>query len=174
MFATVVGMVAPTGKYRKFVTLIMGFALLAVMLQPLSRFSGDIPVTDWFMGVLPAVDSFSETNYSTWRGNYLNAAFEAQLEAQLKALLEQNNFIVYMADFEYTDDFSRITAVRVAVRKNYYAEANRRVPFIRIEPVQVNRQNEVEECPTQTAVKNLISSFYNVDMAHIHVEVRER
>ena len=46
MFATVAGMVAPAGKYRKFVSLVMGFILLAIMLAPLARWSGEVPITD--------------------------------------------------------------------------------------------------------------------------------
>ena len=179
MFATVVGMIAPTGKYRKFVSLVMGFILLAIMLAPLARWSGEIPVTQWFSGVVPqyAMPTNAETNYTVWRNNYLRTAFESQLEAQLTNLLTQNNFAVYSAAFTYTDDFSQITAARVAVSRAAYAEENRRVPFIRIEPVQINRPDgstAEEDCPTATAAKNLISEFYNIDRAHIHVEVRER
>jgi len=176
MFATVVGMIAPTGKYHKFVSLVMGFILLAIMLAPLARWSGEIPVTQWFSGVVPQYampgDS-AETNYTAWRNNYLRTAFEAQLETQLTNLLVQSNFTVYFAEFDYSDDFSRITSVRVAVSRAA-EEENRRVPFIRIEPVQISRPDAEADCPTATAAKNLISEFYNIDMAHIYVEVRER
>jgi len=172
MFATVVGMIAPTGKYRKFVSLVMGFILLAVMLAPLARWSGEIPVTQWFSGVVPqyAMQVDAETNYTAWRSSYLRTAFESQLEMQLRNLLVQNDFIVYSAEFTYADDFSRITSVSVAVRR--IEEQDRRVPFIRIEPVQINRGDDEEDCPTAEAAKNLISEFYNIDMAHIHVEIR--
>jgi len=173
MFATVVGMVAPTGKYRKFVSLVMGFILLAVMLAPLARWSGEIPVTQWFSGIMPHEGDFAnnETAYGQWRSTYLRDAFETQLRAQLNGLLSQNGFTVYSADFSYTDDFSRITAVQVIVSRT--AEEVRRVPFIRIEPVQVGRNDQEESCPISDDAKNLISEFYNLPAQHIHVNVQK-
>ena len=173
MFATVVGMVAPTGKYRKFVSLVMGFILLAVMLAPLARWGGEIPVTQWFSGIVPHEGDFSgsETTYGQWRNTYLRGAFEDQLRTQLKGLLSQNGFTVYSTDFSYTDDFSRITAVRVTVSRA--AEDARRVPFIRIEPVQVGRNDQDEPCAISDEAKNLISEFYNLPLQHIHVNVQK-
>ena len=170
MFATVVGMIAPSGKYRKFVSLVMGFILLAVMLAPLARFGGgDIPITEWFSEILTAQGEADPGRaYTQWRNTYLREAFETQLRTQLINLLTQNGFTVYSSDFSYTEDFSRITSVRVTVSRQ--AEENRRVPFIRIEPVQINEDNTT--CPIATDAKNLISEFYTLPVPHIHVTVQ--
>jgi len=169
MFATVATMVAPAGKYRKFVSLVMGFILLAAMLAPLARFSGDIPVTQWFSGVVPEGVS-PDSAYATWRSSYLSQAFTQQLEAQLAGMLGQQGFQVHSASFTYADDFSRLTSVTVAASRE---EENRpRQPFIRIQPVQVGAPQADNHCETATEIKSLISQFYNLDKAHIHVEVR--
>ena len=172
MFAAVVGMLAPQGKYKKFVSLVMGFILLSIMIAPLARFSGEIPVTDWFSGLAHQSQSYEnlETSYANWRNTYFHGAFEAQLATQLTNLLTQNGFEVHDAHITFLEDFTALTGVQVTVSER--EETPQRVPFIRIQPVQVSRQEEPEACTTSTAVKNLISEFYNLSQAHINVTVR--
>ena len=176
MFATVVGMLAPTGKYKKFVSLVMGFILLSMMIQPLARFTTQVPVTDWFGALAPHGQTNDwENSYEHWRNTYLRTAFEAQLTTQLTALLTQNNFTVHNAIFTFADDFSAIYTTRVTISQR--EEETTRVPFIRIQPPQPirvgNHSQEPEPlpCPTATAAKNLISQFYNLPLAHIYVTV---
>lgn len=171
MFVTVAGMIAPEGKYKKFVSLVMGFILLGVMLAPLASFSGDIPITQWFSGIIPQETINAETTYTRWRNTYLQTAFEYQLESQLSAMLYQNGFTLYNANFTYTDDFSRITSLSVTVNPTSYE--TRRVPFIRIEPVRITPQAEYQYCQTAAEVKNLISQFYNLPQSHIYVNVQQ-
>jgi len=176
MFATVAGLITPAGKYKKFVSLVLGFILLVLMLRPLAGLaqSGEAPITQWFTGLIPITEQTdSETSYTRWRDTYLREAFEAQLEAQLTALLVGAGFAVHRAEIEYSDDFSRITQVRVDVSRE---EVTQRRPFIRIQPVQPIRIGETQEeeqpdCPTAIAAKNLISEFYNLPPTHIHVNV---
>jgi len=172
LFAALVGLVAPTGKYKKFVSLIMGFILLVLILQPISSFIGtQIPVTEWFQGILPEQthhDVGIDDTYSIWRDTYLAAAFESQLEAQLDGLLTRNGITLHSASFEYTEDFSRITSVRIRVSRE--EEQERRVPFIRIEPIRIEREEPPDD-PLINEVKNLISGFYNLPETHIHVEI---
>ena len=171
MFAAVVGMLAPAGKYKKFVSLVMGFILLSIMIAPLARFSSGIPVTDWFHGLAhgEAANEDVESAYANWRNTYLRSAFETQLTMQLENLLSQDGFTVYEARFTFPEDFSHLTGVHVTVSRN---ETPQRVPFIRIQPVQVGAPEQQEVCPTATAAKNLISQFYNLPTTHIHVTVR--
>jgi len=176
MFAALVGMLAPQGKYKKFVSLVMGFILLGIMVAPLARFSTPIPVTDWFAGLgmtmMQTVDAQSiETSYANWRNTYLRSAFSDQLTTQLTNYLTQNGFVVYAAHVSFSDDFSTITSVEISVTQR--EQAAQRVPFIRIQPVQVGQQEQTETCPIAETVKNLVSQFYNVPKAHIHVLVIE-
>jgi len=171
MFATVVGMLAPPGKYKKFVSLIMGFVLLAVMIQPLARFASAMPLTDWFHGLAPDMGTTEgwDSSYEEWRNTYLSRAFHSQLIAQLTHVLQQNNFTVHNADVTFQSDFSAITGVQVTVSER--PAEPQRVPFIRIQPVQVGPQPEEPPCPTSEAVKKIISQFYNLPEQHIFVTV---
>ena len=168
MFAAVVGMLAPAGKYKKFVSLVMGFTLIGVMIAPLARLGGELPVTGWFAGMGDVAVGSAESDYANWRNTYLRSAFEAQLNRQLTDLLQQDGFTVHSASFTYTDCFTRLTGVRVNVSRH---EQPQRVPFIRIQPVSVSNQLKTETCPTAAAAKNLISQFYNLPVQHIYVTV---
>jgi len=172
LFAALVGLIAPTGKYKKFVSLIMGLIMLTLLLQPVRDIVGrQMPVTEWFAGIMPQqAHGFATPDdaYAIWRDTYLAYAFNAQLSAQLEGLLERNGIAMYSASFEYTSDFSRITSVRLQVSR--MPETSRRVPFIRIEPVQI-QGNAPPEDPLVDEVKNLVAGFYNLPGSHIYVEV---
>jgi hypothetical protein len=175
MFATVVGVFAPTGKYKKFVNLVLGFVLVLLMVQPIGGLlrGGDVPVTEWFVG-MPQTDDTESLMHVSWWDDYLRGAFEEQLEMQLERLLADNGFSLVSAMFEYSDCFSQITSVRVSVRHRPREET--RVPFIRIEspsvsPIQIGAAAEEPACPYTTAIKTLISGFYNLSTTHIHVNI---
>ena len=178
LFAALVGLIIPTGKYKKFVSLVMGLILLVIMLQPIRDFVGvNVPVTQWFSGIVPDAPNTTTVDdaYAIWRNTYLASAFEAQLGTQLDGLLERNGITLHGVIFAYTLDFSRITSVRVQVSRaeDHQAEPQR-VPFIRIEPVQVQRggaNEEQNEDPLVEEVINLIGGFYNLPGSHIHVEI---
>ena len=169
MFVSLIGMLAPPGKYKKFVSLVTGFILLSIMIAPLAGFSGDTSVTDWFSGIhTEGRDQDLESSYANWRGTYLRYAFETQLGFQLENLLSQNGFTVYEKSFTFPEDFSRLNSVSVVLSRE---ETPQRVPFIRIQPVQIGIPEPAEACPTAIAAKNLISEFYNLNVEHINVEV---
>jgi stage III sporulation protein AF len=171
MFATVVGVFAPAGKYRKFVGLVLGLVLVLMMIQPLAVVFRGVPVTQWFAGSLPSVYANEEFAHVSWWDDYLQRAFEEQLEYQLERLLADNGFELVSVMFNYSDDFSQITSVRVSVSR----AVAERVPFIRIVPpgvgpIQIGEASD-ESCPHSRAVKTLISNFYNLPTSHIYVNI---
>ena len=182
VFASVVGIFAPVGKYKKFVNLVMGFVLLLLMVQPLAGFFAgrDIPVTQWFAGPIPTMNGGLTGNldavYASWWDDYFSTAFQSQLEAQLSRLLEANGYTLYSAEFTYSADFSQIESVSVHVSVSPTYSPGERVPFIRIQPprferIQIGETPPAETCPHQEKVKTLISEFYNLPKSHIDVKV---
>lgn len=176
VFATVVGIFAPSGKYKKFVSLVLGFVLLLLMIQPLSGFFNgrDVPVTQWFAG-FAEVDS---AQYADWWDLHLRGAFEVQLEAQISRLLEGEGFEVLSASFSYSDDFGELDSIRVSVSRREKAGYEGRVPFIRIQTpqvriIQIGEPAATQTCPDTVFIKNLISDFYNLPTSHIYVNVQK-
>lgn len=174
LFAAVVGMLAPVGKYKKFVSLVMGFILLNMMIAPLGRFSPTIPISNLLAG-LPFAEVQShgtDQYYAHWHNTYLRDAFEAQLIAQLENLLHQNGFTMHGAHITFPEDFTKISTVHVTLSRD---EETDRVPFIRIQPVQpvqIGDGQQAPPCPVTTAAQNIISQFYNLPTGHIYVTVR--
>jgi hypothetical protein len=172
MFATIVGIFAPVGKYKKFVSLVLGFVLLLLMIQPLAYFfqGRDIPVTQWFAGV-PEISRGAEYAHEAWWDSHLRGAFEAQLEAQLARILNANGFALHSAEFEHTD-FAEINSISVSVSRENFSANERliRIQPPQFRPIQIGEQ-QVVDCPQQSDVKNLISEFYNLPTSHIYVKV---
>jgi hypothetical protein len=178
LFAAVAGIFAPVGKYRKFVSLVMGFILLLLMIQPLAGFLGgrNIPVTMWLsVPELSQSDDDANSDYSRWWDNQLRVSFETQLENQIERLLNANGFVVHSSEFSYSSDLGAVTSVRVNVSHEPQSDEPGRVPFIRIQPPQISPikigESVTEDCPHSQTIKNLISEFYNLPKSHIYVEV---
>jgi stage III sporulation protein AF len=172
LFAAVVGMIAPAGKYRQYVRLVTGFILLLLILQPLTVFINGpgLPVTEWFSVSAAKADDY-RSSYDEWHYTSLSAAFEEQLHAQLSAFLQQNGYEMGDAEFAYANDFSRIERISLTA-SNIPSEPGRR-PFIRIEPVQIGSGKAETEGADTAAIKKLISGFYNLPAEHIHVIIRD-
>jgi stage III sporulation protein AF len=171
LFAAVVNMVAPAGKYKKFVSLVMGLTLVVIIIAPLRNMGTDFNAMQFFSGAT-ALPAFAQEQYSHFHNSHLSAAFEEQLFFQLEAMLSRHGFTLHEAEFTYTQDFSQLTAVWASVS----TAESRRVPFIRIEPVQVNRSPSPteENDPQVNKAKNLIADFYHIPAMHIHITILTR
>jgi phenylpyruvate tautomerase PptA (4-oxalocrotonate tautomerase family) len=173
VFAAVAGMLAPSGRYRKFTALVTGLILLAVMVAPLGRMGHDVPITEWFVGLLPGQVYTWDANAPPAHDAHLRHAFETQLHAQLSGFLAREGVSVQFAEFEYSPDFMQITKIYVSVTPAA-GRAEPRQPFIRIEPIRWrDRQEQEEECALANEVRALISQFYQMEPANIHVTVQE-
>jgi hypothetical protein len=171
-FAAVANMLAPAGKYRKFVAVVTGFVLIVMVLAPLRQMGRDFDVADFFAQLAQGQGAqFDPEAYAHLHDSHLSAAFNEQLAVQLAHMLLREGIVLYEAEFRHEVDFTRITAIYATVGRE---EAARRVPFIRIEPVQVNRgRGESEEPdPLVMETKNIIADFYRVPSAHIHVRTK--
>ena len=172
LFASLVGMLAPTGKYKKFVSWVMGLILLVLLIQPLRSITGTQDISSWINELLPNATVHTTADpYAIWQDTHLAAAFESQLTTQLTAFLQDNNITLHEASFTYTQDFSRITSVHAKVSRE--ETEPQRVPFIRIQPIQMHTE-ESPENPKDLfvkEVKNLISGFYNIQDTHIYVSI---
>ncbi|MCL2187494.1 MAG: stage III sporulation protein AF [Defluviitaleaceae bacterium] len=174
LFAGVANMLAPAGKYRKLVALVTGLVLVVIIIAPVRNIGQQFNAPDFFasMANAPAMQGGEATGLYYTTNTVLAAAFSEQLSFQLEGMLERNGFKLHQASLTHTDDFAQITGIWAEVSR---VEETRRVPFIRIEPVQVNRNAVADEAdPLVREVKNLISDFYNLSHAHIHVIIQKR
>jgi len=163
VFMAVVGVIVPSGNYKKYIALVMGIMLIGVVLRPAAAFLDrpQLPMTDLFGNVIPpAIGEHS---------SHIEPAFHYQLSNQVSALLLRNGFELISAEWETSEDFTYIRQVSLKVRMLETEPAPR--PFIRVEPVRIGPYQPSEEPEETKIIKNLISDFYNMDPANIHVIV---
>ncbi len=121
LFSALAGMAAPSGKYKKYISFVTGLVLLLLMIIPLRDFVGSgIPVTEWFSGLIPArgAAEYAQpyTDYEQWSHEQINTAFEEQLFTQVESLLSKEGYELKAAEFEYEEDFSKLTGMGLEVK----------------------------------------------------------
>ena len=171
IFLAVVGMITPSGSYKKYITLIMGILLIGIVITPITSIINrtQLPMTEIFGNIIPT-QTHIEDNSFMWQQDQIKSAFHSQLTIQLDALLTRNGYALISADWETSDDFTYIRRIHLSVK--VIESAPERIPFIRVEPVRVAPYQPSEEPAEVLAIKNLISDFYNMPPDNIHVEIR--
>jgi len=173
MFMAVVGLIAPSGNYKKYIAVVMGIMLIGVVINPITAGLGQssLPMTEIFGNILPAPTA-SQSDHFFWQQEQIQAAFHAQLTAQVDALLARNGYQLISADWETSEDFTTIRNIRLQAR--VVETAPTPVPFIRIKPIRVAPYQPMEEPEEAREIKNLISDFYDLSVDNIYVEILER
>ena len=166
VFMAAVGALAPSGKYKKFIVLIMGIMLIGAVIEPINRIIAreEVPLTNIFGGVVP--DSNIEF------GDHFKDAFHFNLTNQAEALLERNGFKLISAKWDTSDDMAYIRQIFIVAGEGDAVQNPER--FIRIEPVRVAPYQpmlEPEETAEAKQIKKLLADFYDMDIANIHVEM---
>ena len=184
VFMALVGVIAPSGNYKKYISLMMGIMLIGIVINPITMLLGReaVPMTQIFGNIMPnmpAAASLSASQYGgglDWQRDYLREAFHAQLTAQTDSLLARNNFELVSADWNCAEDFSYIRSVSLQLRVIEAAPTPR--PFIRVEPVRIAPYQALEEDDEVSQkvlmAKKLISDFYDMREDNIHIQILER
>ena len=177
VFMALVGVIAPSGNYKKYIALVMGIMLVGIVINPVTNMLGreSLPVTQIFGNIMPAMPYLAQDGSFDWQHEHLREAFHAQLSAQTASLLARNNFHLVSAYWSCADDFSYIRSVILRLRLIETTPTPR--PFIRIEPVRIGpyQPADTDEADEKVQkVKKLISDFYDMRKDNIHVEILER
>ena len=179
VFMTVVGVIAPSGSYKKYIALVMGVILIGIILNPVTMLIGgdELPVTEIFGNIIPTSPHGADFD---WQQDYLREVFHSRLTAQTSLLLSGNNFELVVAEWETAADFTYVRGLSLKVRAVAADTGPERVPFIRIEPVRIapyqpfhpeETAEDPEEAEKIRAIKKLISDFYDIPTDNIHVEI---
>ena len=165
VFMAAVGALAPSVKYKKFITLIMGIMLIGAVVDPISMIIAReaAPMTDIFGGIAPGAN--------IELADHLRDALHSNLTAQAKALLERNGFTLISASWETSEDMTYIQRAFITARVKEIPQEP--VRFIRIEPVRIAPYQPTKETEEAQKVKKLLADFYDMDAANIHVEILE-
>ena len=163
VFMALVGVIAPSGNYKKYIALIMGVVLIGIVLSPLEW--DEIPVTELFAQIIP--EPVGAEGFTDWQHEQVQTAFHGQLHLQAETLLARNGFDLISSEWETSADFSQIERVTLTVQSKLPTPT--RTPFIRVEPIRISNEPATEE--DALPIKTLIADFYNMSMDNIHVRV---
>ena len=163
VFMSLVGILAPSGNYKKYIALIMGVVLIGIVLSPLEW--DEIPVTELFAQIIP--EPVGTESFTDWQHEQVQNAFHAQLHLQAETLLARNGFDLISSEWHTSADFSQIERVTVTVQSKLPTPT--RAPFIRVEPIRISDHAAAQE--DALPIKTLLADFYNMSMDNIHVRV---
>jgi len=173
IFMAVVGVIAPSGNYKKYIALIMGIMLIGIVITPV--ISGleqpFVPLTALFGNIMP-LPAAEQNHHLHWQQEQIRDIFHSQLTAQIDSLLTRNNYELISAEWETSDDFTYIRQVFLTARAT--ESVSTPVPFIRVQPVRIAPYQPIEEPEEVRELKKLISDFYDMSLDNIHVEILER
>ena len=173
MFMAVVGVIAPSGNYKKYIALIMGVVLIGVVLTPMVSVleQPSVPMTELFGNIIP-MPTTGQSDHFQWQQEQIRDIFHSQLTGQLGSLLSRNGYELVLVEWETSEDFTYIRQVFLTVRA--VESIPTPVPFIRIQPVSIAPYRPAEETEEVREVKKLISDFYDMPLDNIYVEILER
>ena len=173
IFMAVVGVIAPSGNYKKYIALIMGVVLIGIVITPI--ISGlerpSVPMTELFGNIMPMPDT-GQSDFFHWQQQQVRDIFHSQLTDQIGSLLIRNGYELISAEWETSEDFTYIRQIFLTIRAVESLPAP--VPFIRVEPVRIAPYRPAEETEETHKLKKLISDFYDMSLDNIHINITER
>jgi len=189
IFMSFTVIIIPENKYEKYIKLVMGIMLVAVIVGPLAgvlaRFGG---IGDFSLAGMPAIDmrQIDEqiANASTEQIEQILAIYHADLAAHLERLVNTGSQYTFIDGFfdiaRNEDNFGQLLGLRLTVTTAQQHAGG----MITIDPVRIDisvntrglgRQGDSSENVENEqvmALKNLIADFYNLDKTSIHVSIR--
>ena len=195
IFTTVAGMLMPESKYKGYVKLLLGFALIFLIISPINALMGRGALDDVMASFSHEMSKSSLQSQMTYDDSIQNelilSAYVDSLKQQIKAVVEREGKFHYVdsqisvADSE--ENFGDILSLSVTVTENMVLPEPTKKPFIRIEPVKIDVDNifstkyippedrtKNEEPEEIKKLKNTFSDFYNLSHDNIHITVQKK
>ncbi|MCL2353931.1 MAG: stage III sporulation protein AF [Defluviitaleaceae bacterium] len=187
IFSSFISIINPGKKYEQYINLVLGIILIFIIISPLSGIinafagsSGDI-FADISLSYDRAALARQIEQADQSQRELIISIYKEGLTAQIERLIDNHGyFTLDYASFsiDERENFGEIITIHL-----FLIEIERARAFIRIDPVRIDpiigsrgepRQTGAENqaAPEILSLKNLLSSFYNLDMQNIILEVR--
>lgn len=185
VFVSFVGIILPNTKYKNYINIVMGFILIFIMLEPVTRllYGKDNPMDSVMLNMELELEKNIVNNesqyYDDMKNQMIMENFNVLIKQQVENILEQEGYRV--SDFQLTciENTGEIQTLVLTVSKETVEPTAK--PFVRIESVKIEtskrKENPTaaigEEDPEIKNVKNKISDFYNLSKDNIHVNIQK-
>jgi len=194
IFASFLGLILPRGKYKDYVKLVMGLAVILAVISPVANIFGGGSLENFFEEAR-AQFNLAELNLSMdiarnaaagdfGSENTMLAAvleeYRSGLEAQMRLIIsnlghELKESRIYID--ESNENFGLITELELIITKKSDDASNSliRVDRVSVETIGITGTENIDtdENPEINAIKNLLSDFYNLSVENIHIKVNE-
>lgn len=184
IFTSFLGLILPGGKYKDYIKLITGLAIILAVISPVAGFFSGRSLDDFFreaqrqIGMDIAANAISSGIIfeDTMRRAVLEE-YRAGLKTQMSLKISNMGYELIEARI-YIDDsdenFGMIEGLALKLLKKA-EETERgliRVDRVNIENINIRRteNDNADENPEINAIKNLLSDFYNLPVRNIHIE----
>ncbi len=177
IFITLIGIISPTDKYKKYIKLILGFILIFVVISPISSLlkNNNFSVDNLMVKMAYSPEQDFEDTIS--QNDLIIQNYEAELEAQVSNILKNNQKYALENCFFNIDkseeNFGAIKSIGIILNEK---TADKKNKLIRIEKVvisePVSEENDIQN-EELNLIKNSISGFYNLSGENIYITVHE-
>ena len=186
IFSSFVTIITPSKKYEQYINLALGVILILVIVAPLS---GVINALAGSSGDIFADISLTYDRHALAR--QIEEADQAGIDAIMniyrQGLTEQTerivdnhghfNLLAASFQIDQVDNFGEVLGLNLIL-----TELDTQTPLVRVDPVRINpaintrgepvpQSDTQQENPQKMSLKNLLSSFYNVDISNIIIQV---
>jgi len=172
LFTSFIGIIMPSGKYKGYVNLVLGFMLIFIVLAPLVN-----------MGAASFDDALMELNIAMGVSDGSLGATHGEMEERRIELITENvqQSLKIQLEHPLSELGFRVNDINITLGENYeilgmelhladLEEAEEQGGLIRVERIRVNRDEPVKD-PRVLDVINFIENFYNLPSGTVVVRL---
>jgi len=182
IFACFLGLVLPRGKYKDYIKLITGLAVILAVISPVASFFTGRSLEEFFeearvqIGMDIASHRLSGSHFEDSMRLAVLEEYRRGLNTQINMMISDFGYkleysVIYIDESD--DNFGRISGLDLSLSKIIAESAQN---FIRIERINVlsidvggSENPQSDESPEINSIKNLLSDFYNLSVENINI-----
>lgn len=155
VFASFVGIILPSGKYKSYINIVIGFVVMFLVFEPISDISG--AVESLSRELTPAADTVG-ADYGDKSQEIVADALKKQLREQTSQFTETLGYELSALDADMDPVTAELRTLSITVSKK---DAE-----ISVAPVTLDDDGGNSD------IKKIVSDFYQLPEEHIYVTIR--
>lgn len=172
LFMSFVGLIAPSGKLKKYLNLVMGFVLLFLVISPIRNlthhFDEILNILDNEMTV-PVISMTEEEEATQMQRELVAKTASASIQNQLYEFLSEHEVLAKSIDVEIgAQEYNFLELLEIHIQLDPEKTSAGFIQIEKIRPFEARTDSEPEEART-LELKTLISDFYNVPLTNIYI-----
>jgi stage III sporulation protein AF len=166
IFATLIGIISPSSKYKNYINLIMGFILMFIVLKPVANLLAQNSLDSIFLRASLGLDrNMLSAEKMISEDEIILDVYEEGMKEQIKQTIDaRGEFETLSVSVEIDESEENFGAI-----KKIYLEVQRtpkKPGLIRIEPI---KRKETQDDGTD-GLKNFLAGFYNMSVDNINIK----